>query len=239
MTDSGALAWFGNVRELLTGPWELLVLITASLACGALVGIERERQEKPAGMRTLILICVGSTIFTLASLSPALGALEPARLAAQIVTGVGFLGAGAILRDRTNVVGLTTAATIWAAAALGIVVGAGYIVPGLILSVTIVATLTVGARVERRISGACSLRRVVVVYRDDRGKTWPRLQRAIDERRGPTELGAGRAREDGLLELPLAYCATHREHRDVLAAVVEVPGVEGIDQTGAGRRDGP
>jgi hypothetical protein len=78
---------------------------------------------------------------------------------------------------------------------------------------------------------------VVVVYRDDRGKTWPRLQRAIDERRGPTELGAGRTREDGLLELPLAYCAAHREHRDVLAAVVEVPGVEAIDPAGAGRRD--
>jgi putative Mg2+ transporter-C (MgtC) family protein len=231
VNSSGALAWFGNVRDLLSGPWELLVLVIASLACGALVGIEREWQEKPAGMRTMILICVGATIFTLASLSPALGALEPARLAAQIVTGVGFLGAGAILRDRTSVVGLTTAATIWSAAALGIVVGAGYIVPGLILSLTIVATLTLGARIERRISGACRLRRVVVVYRDERGKTRPRLQRAIDERRGPTEVAEGKARADGLFDLPIAYCVAHREHRDVLAAIVEVPGVEAIDPT--------
>ena len=86
-------------------------MLTA-FACGAIVGFEREKGHKPAGLRTQILICLGSAIFTVVSMSPVLASREPARIAAQIVTGVGFLGAGSILRDRHQITGLTTAATI-------------------------------------------------------------------------------------------------------------------------------
>ncbi len=103
---------------------ELVKLLLAILVGGA-IGIERELRDKDAGFRTLIFICVGSTIFTIFSLrlSPQ---GDPTRIAASIVSGVGFLGAGVILRERGQVRGLTTAATIWLSAALGMGIGAGH-----------------------------------------------------------------------------------------------------------------
>lgn len=104
---------------------ELLFKLVLAVLVGGLIGVERELQGKPAGLRTNILICVGATLFT--SLSTALsGALgDPSRIAAQIVTGVGFIGAGTILHSRGGVVGLTSAATIWVVAAIGMALGAG------------------------------------------------------------------------------------------------------------------
>jgi len=119
------------------------LLLIVSIVCGALVGIEREYSVKPAGIRTNILICVGSTLFTLASIiSARLIAGNPGdagRISAQIVSGVGFLGAGAILREGLRITGLTTAATIWLVAAIGMIIGLGLPVFG--LSVALVATL--------------------------------------------------------------------------------------------------
>ncbi len=98
--------------------------ISVALLVGGMIGLEREKQHKPAGIRTNILICLGATVFTLISRQAALGDnSDPSRIVAQIVTGVGFLGAGAIMRQGTSVQGLTTAAEIWVAAALGICCG--------------------------------------------------------------------------------------------------------------------
>jgi putative Mg2+ transporter-C (MgtC) family protein len=102
---------------------DLAKLGLAMLLAG-LVGAERSFHDKAAGFRTMILISVGATLFTLISLNMG-GAEDPARIAANIVSGIGFLGAGAILRDRGRITGLTTAATIWLAAAIGMGVGAG------------------------------------------------------------------------------------------------------------------
>ena len=105
-------------------PEELLQVAVAILV-GGLVGLEREYRDKSAGFRTLIFICVGATLFTM--LSRKLGGEEdPVRIAANIVTGIGFLGAGAIIRHGTKTVGLTTAATIWLTAALGMGIGGGH-----------------------------------------------------------------------------------------------------------------
>lgn len=145
------LRWFfGDLREVLPSPISEFALVAVSFLCGAIVGAERERAEKPAGLRTLTLICLGSTIFTMMSLDPAFAPTDHSRIAAQIVSGVGFLGAGAILRERGIVIGLTTAASIWVVAAVGIVVGAGYASSGLMLSVLILIVLTFFARIERR-----------------------------------------------------------------------------------------
>jgi putative Mg2+ transporter-C (MgtC) family protein len=92
---------------------------------GGLLGIEREVRHKSAGFRTNILIGMGSAVFTIMSIAISADGGDPGRIAAQIVTGMGFLGAGAILRTRSGVHGLTTAATIWVNAALGIAAGAG------------------------------------------------------------------------------------------------------------------
>jgi len=102
----------------------LLQLALASLLGGA-IGMERELSGKPAGLRTNILICVGATLFTVLSLKLSAGQGDPGRIAAQILTGVGFIGAGTILHARGAVTGLTSAATIWVVSAIGMAVGAG------------------------------------------------------------------------------------------------------------------
>jgi putative Mg2+ transporter-C (MgtC) family protein len=103
------------------------VKLTASLFLGGAIGLEREFHEKPAGLRTNIIICAGATIFTIVSLlvGQKFGQ-DPGRIAAQIVTGVGFLGAGAIMREGSKISGLTTAAEIWLVSAIGMTVGYGY-----------------------------------------------------------------------------------------------------------------
>src|SRR5947208_11335820 len=100
-------------------------LILAALL-GGIIGLEREMRDKPAGLRTNIMICVGSTLFMSLSTQVAkvLGG-DPTRIAAQIISGIGFLGAGAVLHSHGFVLGLTTAATIWVVAGVGIARGAG------------------------------------------------------------------------------------------------------------------
>jgi putative Mg2+ transporter-C (MgtC) family protein len=104
---------------------EVILRLLLAAGLGAAIGLEREYRRKPAGLRTNILIAVGAALFTIVSLVIGHGAGVPDRIAAQIVTGVGFLGGGAILRSGTNVTGMTTAATIWVNAAIGMTAGAG------------------------------------------------------------------------------------------------------------------
>ena len=133
------LSWISQILEIFdpttTSEWKILldsdafILLPIAFLCGALIGTERELVHKPAGIRTNALICMGSALFTLASVlswtyignqSPT---IDPARIAAQIVTGIGFIGAGAILVSKGKITGLTSAAAIWLSAASGIVIG--------------------------------------------------------------------------------------------------------------------
>lgn len=109
---------------------EIAVRLLLAAIFGAAVGYERRSSDKPAGLRTLSLVAVGSALFTIIS-TFGFETADQSRVAAQIVTGIGFLGAGTILRSGTSISGLTTAATIWATAAIGMAVGSGlYIAAG-------------------------------------------------------------------------------------------------------------
>ena len=119
--------------------------------CGALIGIERELKNKPAGVRTNILICLGASIYMSVGLLVPSERVDPTRIAAQVVTGIGFLGAGCIIQAGYHVRGLTSAATIWVVASIGIVVGAGYPVLALIASIIVLVTLAVLRKLEQRI----------------------------------------------------------------------------------------
>lgn len=105
-------------------PEDILKIVLA-IVIGGVIGFEREYRDKAAGFRTLIFICLASTTFTILSVKLA-GTFDPTRIAANIVAGVGFFGAGVIIRDHGRVVGLTTAAMIWLIAALGMGIGGGY-----------------------------------------------------------------------------------------------------------------
>ena len=102
---------------------ELMLRLLLAAGLGAVIGIERESRQKPAGLRTNILIALGSALFTMLSIDIGGVGSTPDRIAAQVVTGVGFLGGGAILRSGRNIHGMTTAATIWVNAAVGVAAG--------------------------------------------------------------------------------------------------------------------
>jgi len=121
------------------------VLIITSLILGGLIGFDRERKMKAAGIKTNLMICLGATLYTALSLfihrengSPS---GDPARIAAQIVSGIGFLGAGSIIQGRGSIRGLTTAATIWVVAAIGVTIGAGYPLIASLFTFTILLVL--------------------------------------------------------------------------------------------------
>jgi putative Mg2+ transporter-C (MgtC) family protein len=121
--------------------WDALIRMVVALILGTLIGIERELHGRPAGMRTQALVSLGAALFTMLSASIADSRSDPGRIAAQIVTGVGFLGAGTIMRYGATVRGLTTAATIWAAAAVGMACGMGDYPVAFIASALIIITV--------------------------------------------------------------------------------------------------
>jgi putative Mg2+ transporter-C (MgtC) family protein len=118
--------------------------------CGALVGYEREKKNKVAGLRTITLICVGSSIFTIASL--VLSQLvngDPTRILSTIVTGIGFLGGGVIMKTDDKIVGITTAAFIWVVSAIGILCGMGGTLTPILLTIGLLITSVLFEKVER------------------------------------------------------------------------------------------
>jgi len=142
---------------------DLLAKLTLAVVLGGAIGLEREVKAKPAGLRTNILICVGAVLLTDVSIriglvdgGPRVG--DPARLAAQIVSGIGFLGAGTIMQGGGMVTGLTSAATIWVVAALGIAIGAGLYVEAAGAGLLVMVVLATLGRLEHKIR---RLRRIV------------------------------------------------------------------------------
>lgn len=127
-----------------------LIKVGMAVIVGGLIGAEREYQDKAAGFRTIILITLGSTLFTIFSLSMDPG-FTATRIAANIVTGIGFLGAGAIVRDGGRIAGLTTAATIWLSAALGMGIGAGELIFVMVATIITLLVLLVFPKIEQRI----------------------------------------------------------------------------------------
>lgn len=135
---------------------EIIIRLVLSSVLGGLIGIEREVNNRPAGLRTHVLVTVGSALIMLISIDGfsdmpnRLG--DPARLAAQVVSGIGFLGAGTIMRTGNNINGLTTAASLWVSAGLGLAVGAGYYLGALVTAIIVLVTLLVLGKLEKKIA---------------------------------------------------------------------------------------
>ncbi|HWC73365.1 MAG TPA: MgtC/SapB family protein [Gemmatimonadales bacterium] len=149
---------------------DLMLQIGLATLLGGAIGLERELGGKPAGLRTNILICIGSVLYThlsLAMLTGSTGAIpvgtDTTRVAAQIVTGVGFIGAGTILHARGAVVGLTSAATIWVVAAIGIALGSGYYLEGVGTTLAVLVVLAGLGRVEKIVQSH-SMRSTITIH---------------------------------------------------------------------------
>jgi putative Mg2+ transporter-C (MgtC) family protein len=163
-----------------------LVLLVLAFVLSAIVGLERHRQVKSAGLRTHTLVGLGAAIFTLVSgygFSSLIGdhvLLDPSRIAAQVVSGIGFLGAGVIFVRQNIVNGLTTAASIWVVAAIGMACGAGMPVLAAVGTALHLVTVTVLARVSRRIPIAGTKRNLIVHYKEGRGALRAILEKASE-----------------------------------------------------------
>jgi len=140
---------------------EDLLKIALAVVVGAVIGAEREYRNKSAGFRTVMLITLGSSIFTL--LSQKIAPDNPDRIAANILTGIGFIGAGSIFRDDSRMSGLTTAATIWAAASLGMAIGSGHYALALGGTILIVFILYAMMSVEQWIDRSNRVRKYKIV----------------------------------------------------------------------------
>jgi putative Mg2+ transporter-C (MgtC) family protein len=138
--------------DFLLLPWQtMLGRLLLAAAAGAIVGIERERRDHAAGFRTMLLVSAGSCLFTLTSIVGAGTTHDPTRIAAGIVTGIGFLGAGAIMRQGGGIQGLTTAASIWAVSAVGMAAGFGWWQAVIVGTVLMFVALTLLKWVERKL----------------------------------------------------------------------------------------
>ena len=156
-------------------PLDLLGKLVLAIVLGGAVGLERELLEKPAGLRTNILICVGAALFThlsvqFTSWGSVLTPADPGRIAAQIVSGIGFLGAGTIIQSRGSVVGLTTAATIWVVAAIGMAVGAGALVAAVGGTILMLFVLVGLGALERRLEAGWTNVQIQVHVMDEHGE---------------------------------------------------------------------
>lgn len=131
---------------------EVTLKLLLAVALGGLIGVERETSQKPAGFRTNILICLGATMMMVLSRLVLEGkegsSGDLMRMAAGVITGIGFIGAGTIIQARGMIIGLTTAATLWAVAGLGLIIGAGYYVIAIIFTATIALTLVIFRQFE-------------------------------------------------------------------------------------------
>lgn len=129
----------------------IAVKLLVAIVCGGAIGMERELNRKPAGLRTNVLICMGAALFMIVSrhISGGQPYTDPARLVAQVVAGIGFLGAGVILQSRGSITGLTTAATIFVVAAVGIAIGEGMFGIAVLSTALIIVVLVLLRRVER------------------------------------------------------------------------------------------
>ncbi len=206
-----------------------------AIACGGLIGAEREMKRKPAGFRTNILICLGSMLFMWISYQVTTliggGPADPGRIASQVVTGIGFLGAGTIIQSRGRVTGLTSAAMIWVVSAVGMAIGAGFRTVGM-LSTALILMVQFGlGLLERRVFGKCLFLDCQVTL-DDNG---PRVRRALDR----ALLVTGRSRNafdfkrvNDHYVLHLQYCDVHPHHKRFLADVTRINGVREVRTLG-------
>lgn len=220
--------------------WSVLLpfLFRSGIAviCGGIIGVERERKGKPAGFRTNILICLGAALFMQigellqARLSTT---ADVSRIAAQVASGVGFLGAGTILHSRTSITGLTSAATIWVVASIGMLAGAGYPTLALISTALVVLTLWVLGEIEPRLIGTCEPATCELVFAPGNAQGLLATLALLMEQ----DIDAAALRlerlPDGRTRVHVPYCKRHAAHRRFLPDLMRAPGLMDVQLEGA------
>ena len=205
---------------------ELMLQMALATILGGAIGLERELGGKPAGLRTNILICMGSVLYTKLSLMMAGDSTDPTRVAGQIVTGVGFIGAGTILHARGAVVGLTSAATIWVVAAIGVALGGGYYLEAVGSTLLVIVVLQGLGRVEILVEKQQATSRVAVHARP--GPTAVEEIETIIRRTGLDIVQQSHRQENVDVVLDFQLRGPKRLHDQVMIALLHHPSVRTV-----------
>ena len=209
---------------------EVLLRLFVAAALGGAIGLERELRERQAGLRTHLVVSVGAALFTLVS---AYGfgdfgsRVDPTRIAAQIVTGIGFLGAGAIIRQGLSVRGLTTAATLWVVAAIGLASGAGYYGAAVVTTVLVIVSLWPLRILARRIFVRFRPERERLLVDLEAGRSAGPVLEAVERAGGHVE-SLALATDGGRRSVALEVELPPDGRNDAVAALSELEGVQGI-----------
>lgn len=198
---------------------DLFMKSLVAVICGGLIGIERERRGKPAGLRTNILICLGSTLYMLVGdyiTSRFLGApSDPSRIASQVVTGIGFIGAGTIIQSRGAITGLTSAAVIWTVAGIGLCIGAGFPFIALYFTLLVLFVLAFLSLYEHKLLGKCHFVSATLKFKDHEGRLWAELSEILREYDVTTTQYQIRKEKGGTV-IDVKYCDKHPAHNRFL-----------------------
>ena len=219
-----------NWHTLFPYPWGSILLSVLALLCGGWVGIERQRKEKPAGTRTMSLIALGSATFTMIGYSFASNSGDSGRVAAQIVTGIGFLGGGVLMRGNTGIRGVTTAATIWLVAAMGMAIGAGHAGAGVGLALLARGVLSLVNRFEASKLAGATAYVISLIVDPARGKTEVKLEDLFEQFHIHIKMVERQPAADDR-ELWIIRCQLPRwAYHELLLALVEEPQVYSIQR---------
>lgn len=210
---------------------ECVVRLAIATGMGATIGLERERKKQPAGFRTHTIICVATTLIMILSHKIAGDRFDPGRIAAQVVSGIGFLGAGAIMRMGPNVKGLTTAATIWTVAALGLAIGAGLYFEAVVVWAILFAALYLFSKFEKRFLATKAGENTLSVSAMDTPGVVGRLTEVLDQYQAKMiSIAINRNAAEGKIEIITQLVIPKETNLQVIVAgLQEVPGMQEIE----------
>ena len=204
----------------------MILKIALTLILGGVLGLERQYHDKPAGYATNCLICLGAMLFTI--LSQKMGALggDPGRIAAQVVTGLGFIGAGSILRDGNKISGLTTAASVWVVAAIGMAIGYGEYMWA---TLTACAILILQLGMRRTIHLVEYLKHYDTLYIEC-DANWPTVEQIISkiEAQGVSVLKQEITKQDNHFHVSLVATFTEHDFSKITKELLEMPEVHSL-----------
>jgi putative Mg2+ transporter-C (MgtC) family protein len=208
----------------------MLLRLAVSMLLGGAIGFERERDSQPAGLRTHMILILGSCLAMILSINIGIkNGTDPTRMAAQVISGVGFLGAGAILRSGFNVKGLTTATTVWTTAIIGLAVGYGYYWVGVFTTVLVLVVLTLVSIFERKFIRR-NILRIVKVDAADNPHIFRNVRKEISRNtdeilsyKTQRSLKSGHVRVEFLIRLD-----TNEKIEDLMETISKIDGVRNI-----------
>ena len=232
--------WFDEREFSMLSEWELLLRLTLSCILGGVIGYERQSRRKTAGLRTNVLVCLGSCLIMVLSEALYLNVegrtnADPARLAAQVVSGIGFLGAGAIMKDGLTVTGLTTAACLWVVAGVGLAVGAGFYSGALFTTALVFATLGTLSRIDEWVMHEKNLS--LIIHTEDKPGQLMHISSCLDDlqlnvRGVKVKADESAAHGDGFLYIELELY-NHRSIKSVIVvdAIKRIDGIISVNVT--------